>query len=144
MKTLILFTTLISTIAIFSQEAGSAVPITVTKGEANVDGINFPVFAKITTVEKGQYGGVQYTITEANGKAALRKADQIKKFYQGRKIGKVKFGGFKKASKPGSVAWVATAGKGQDTFGAIIKVEDATVTVYVMPGYEDAVQAFIL
>ena len=136
---------LVLTAAIIAQEESVApVQIQVAKGEAEVDGTKLPVFTKIASVEKGQFGGIRYTVTEANAKSALKKAELIKKFYQNRKIGAAKFGGFKKISKPDTIAWVATAKKGSEVFGVVVKVEDASVIVYVMPGYEEGVLAMIL
>lgn len=130
---------------IFGQDE-SAVPvqIPVSKGEAEIEAVKYPVFPKITSVEKGQFGGIRYTITEANARSAGKKADQVKKFYQNRKVSTAKFGGFKKISKPDTIAWVATAKKGAEAFGVVVKVEDVNVVVYVLPAYEEGVLAMIL
>ena len=135
---------LIATAAIFAQEEPAPAQIPVTKSEAEVENVKYPVFAKVTSVEKGQFGGIRYMLTETNAKGALKKADQVKKFYQNRKIGAAKFGGFKKISKPDTIAWAATAKKGTEVFGVIIKVEDVNVVVYVIPAYEEGVLAMIL
>lgn len=136
---------LIAATAIFAQDESAApVQISVNKGEAEVENVKYPVFAKVASVEKGQFGGIRYTLTEANAKGAAKKADQVKKFYQNRKIATAKFGGFKKISKPDTIAWVATGKKGADVFGVVVKVEDVSVVVYVIPGYEEGVLAMIL
>lgn len=131
-------------IAFAQDESNAPVQVPVVKGEADVEGVKYPVFTKITNVEKGQFGGIRYTVSEANAKAALKKAEQIKKFYQNRKISKAKFGGFKKINKPDTIAWAATAKRGTEVFGVVVKVTDEGVVVYLIPAYEEGVLAMIL
>ena len=144
MKRLTITLFLVLTPFAFAQEAEAPQQIAVTGGEATVENVKFPVFGKVATVEKGQFGGIRYTVTEANAKAALKKAEQIKKFYQGRKIAGAKIGAFKKINKPDTIAWAASGKKGAEAVGVVIKVEEASVVIYVLPGYEESVQAMIL
>lgn len=122
--------------ALNAQENGQ---ITVTNGAATVESVNYPVFTDVTSVDQGMYGGIRYTLPETNPKAALKKAEQVRKFYQNRKIAKTKFGTFRKM-KSGDIpktAWLATAKKSEKPFAVLVTVEETGVVVVVTPNGDE-------
>ena len=115
------------------------------KGFIEAGPVRYPVFVGITEAEECKFGGVTFTVAQKNHKQALLMAEKIKRFYLGKKIGSVVLPQFKKITKPDTIAWNSLkCGKGNDGAHAVVRVDDKTVAVYLMPSCDEGVLAHIL
>jgi len=115
------------------------------KGFVEVDSIKYPVFVGIIEVEASQIGGITFTLAQKKHKQVLLMAEKIKRYYLGKKIGKIVLPKFKKVSKPEATAWSSVkCGNDSDGALAVVKVEENRVTVYLVPSCDEGVLAHIL
>lgn len=107
--------------------------IAVKKGKAIVEGVAYPVFKGIKTVDKSSFQGIRYEVPAKDNAAAMAEAQKIKAFYTGKIIGGAKIGKFKKFGSPERKIWYAVGkSKGKQRLVGIF-VHDGGVTVHVMP-----------
>ncbi len=126
-------------------ESSEAKKYKVAKGFVEADSVKYPVFVGIKEVDASRFGGITFALPQKNHKQALLMAEKIKRFYVGKKIGKLALPQFKKVSKPETIAWNSLkCGNINDGAHAVVKVEENTVTVYLFHSCDDGVLAHIL
>lgn len=126
-------------------EGGQSIKYKVMKGFAEANSVKYPVIIGIREVDSTRFGGITFALIQKNHKQALLVAEKIKRFYLGKKIGTVALPSFKKVTKPETMAWNSIkCGSGDEGAHAVVKVDDKTVTVYLLPSCDEGVLAMIL
>ncbi len=145
---IIIFSVVVSVPCGFAREGtteGQSTKYKVMKGFAEADSVKYPVFIGIREVDAIRFGGITYTMTQKKQKHALLMAEKLKRFYVGKKIGTVVLPAFKKVGKPETVAWYSLrCGSGNEGAQAVVKVDDKTVIVYLLPTCDEGVLAMML
>lgn len=117
----------------------------VIKGFVELDKVKYPVYPAVKDVETGQFGGIVYRIEEKTENLAAATAGKLRKFYAGKKIGKAVMPAFVKIGKPDTEAWYSKKCiKGDEGFQIVMKIEEKIITVYILTGCDEGVQAMIL
>jgi hypothetical protein len=126
-------------------KGGQSLKYKVIKGFAEANSVKYPVFIGVREVDATQSGGITFAVTQKNHKQALLMAEKLKRFYLGKKIGKVSLPQFKKVSKPEIIAWNSIkCGSSNEGAHAVVKVDDKTVSVFLFPSCDEGVLALIL
>ncbi len=118
----------------------------VTKGIIEIDNIKYPVYMRVNSVQKSQFGGIKYQIPVKDLKTGKDLANKIYNFYTLKKINKVVVSKFSRLEKPDTIAWSSKKcdKTSEDGILILIKIINNTVEVYVIPSCDDGVLSSII
>jgi len=112
-------------------------------GKVKVGKVKYHVYKGVKKVE-GAFGGISFTIKTKSSKDSKKIAKRVMKFYQGKKIKKIKLPKFTKSGKPETNGWVSSkCTKKSGGAEAVVKISGKLIHVFLVPSCQD-LEAFVM